>query len=93
MYVRRRDNAQKTIINQQIFDRFGKLVKVVWYDVRGFKSVEQLYDWNNRITTENYYAPTGRLALSKFHFKNQRDQDLVSYHLNFRGQDYHFNGR
>ena len=92
MYVRRRDNAQKTIINQQIFDRFGKLVKVVWYDVRGFKSVEQLYDWNNRITTENYYTPTGRLALSKFNFKNQRDQDLVSYHLNFRGQDYHFNG-
>ena len=92
MYVRRRDNAKKTIINQQIFDRFGKLVKVVWYDVRGFKSVEQLYDWNNRITAENYYTPSGRLALSKINFKDQRDKDLVSYELNYQGHDYHFNG-
>ena len=92
MYVRRRDNAQKTIINQQIFDRFGKLVKVVWYDVRGFKSVEQLYDWNNRISAENYYTPSGRLAIVKTNFKNQRDKDLVSYQLNYQGQDYHFNG-
>lgn len=92
MYVRRRNDAHKSIINQQIFDRFGKLVKVVWYDVRGFKSVEQLYDWNNGITTENYYTPTGRLALSKFNFKNVRDKALETYHLNYQGHDYFFDG-
>src|SRR5699024_1718260 len=32
MYVRRRNDKEKHIINLQYFDHFGKLLKVSWYD-------------------------------------------------------------
>ncbi len=43
IYVRRHQR-DKHVMNVQYFDRFGKLVKVSWYDNRGFLSVDQLYD-------------------------------------------------
>ncbi|MCG4616782.1 hypothetical protein L0P14_24570, partial [Phocaeicola dorei] len=71
MYVRRRNDRDRSIINLQYFDHFGKLLKVVWYDNRGFVSVEQLYDWNGQIAVENYLRPDGQLALQKVNFKDR----------------------
>lgn len=71
MYIRRRNDDKKRIVNLQYFDHFGKLLKVTWYDNRGFVSVEHLYDWSNQIMTENYYTPRGRLALQ---VNNQTDK-------------------
>lgn len=93
LYVRRRNDAQKHIINLQYFDHFGKLLKVKWYDVRGFISVEQVYDWQGKITTENYFQPDGKLALQLSHMKDKHDREIKSYHLfDYRGSDYQFTG-
>lgn len=93
MYIRRRNDNKKHIINLQYFDHFGKLLKVTWYDNRGFVSVEHLYDWSNKVTTENYFPPTGRLALQVNNQTDKRGQESKSFHLfNFRGHDYQFNG-
>lgn len=91
MYVRRRNDRDHSIINLQYFDHFGKLLKVVWYDNRGFASVEQLYDWDGQIAVENYYCPDGQLALQKTNFKDRRNQTNSSYHLfNWHGRDWQF---
>lgn len=91
MYVRRRNDRDRSIINLQYFDHFGKLLKVVWYDNRGFASVEQLYDWAGQIAVENYLCPDGQLALQKVNFKDRRHQKATSYHLfNWHGQDWQF---
>ncbi|KIS03566.1 glycosyltransferase [Paucilactobacillus wasatchensis] len=91
LYIRRHSETDKRIENVQYFDHFGKLLKVDWYDFRGFISVEQVYDWDSHITTENYLRPDGSIALQKTHLLNRRDKETVAYHLfNFHGADYQF---
>lgn len=93
LYVRRRNDAKKRIINLQYFDHFGKLLNVKWYDVRGFISVEQVYDWQGNITTENYFAPDGKLVLQLAHMKDKRGRKADTYHLfNYQGRDFQFAG-
>lgn len=93
LYIRRRNDADKHIINLQYFDHFGKLLKVSWYDVRGFISVEQLYDWQGKITTENYLRPNGQLAIQLSHQYDKRNREIQTYHLfDYHGQDYQFVG-
>lgn len=91
MYIRRRDDKEKHIINLQYFDHFGKLLKVSWYDNRGFISVEQVYDWDGNIATENYLRPDGTVAIQLEHQKNKRNKNVDTYHLfNYKGHDYQF---
>lgn len=91
LYVRRRNDRQKHIINVQYFDHFGKLLKVSWYDNRGFISVEQVYDWDGNIAIENYLSPDGSIAIQLTHLKNKRNKVVDTYHLmNYRGHDYQF---
>lgn len=93
LYVRRRSETDRRVINLQYFDHFGKLLKVSWFDSRGFISVEQLYDWEGKIATENYYRPDGSLAIQLTHQQNKRGQEVKNYHLfNYHGHDYHFAG-
>ena len=91
-YVRRHNNAKKTIINTQYLDQFGTLLKVDWYDTRGFVSVEHIYDWQSgKITSENYFTPEGKIALQISVLRNKRDKEIRTYHLfNYKGHDYHF---
>ena len=89
LYVRR--NNDKTVINLQYFDHFGKLLKVKWFDVRGFISVEHIYDWKSQIATENYFTPSGRLAIQVANLKDKRNKTIKTYHLfDYKGQDYQF---
>ncbi|MBB1096001.1 glycosyltransferase [Limosilactobacillus agrestis] len=91
LYIRRRSNNDRRVINLQYFDHFGKLLKVSWFDSRGFISVEQLYDWEGKIATENYYRPDGSIAIQLAHQKNKRGKEIKTYHLfNYHGHDYHF---
>ncbi|MGM9907519.1 glycosyltransferase [Limosilactobacillus sp.] len=93
LYVRRRNDAKKHVINLQYFDHYGKLLNVKWYDVRGFISVEQVYDWQGNITTENYFRPDGKLVLQLAHMKDKRGQKVDTYHLfDYQGQDFQFTG-
>lgn len=91
LYIRRRSETDRRVINLQYFDHFGKLLKVSWFDSRGFISVEQLYDWEGKMATENYYRPDGSLAIQLAHQRNKRGKEIKTYHLfNYRGHDYHF---
>lgn len=89
MYVKR--GSDKRVQNAQYFDHFGKLLKVDWYDDRGFISVEHAYDWDGKIATENYLRPDGSIAIQKARLRNKRNQEVETYHLfNYQGQDYQF---
>lgn len=89
VYVRRA--ADHHVMNEQFFDRYGKLIKVSWYDHRGFLSVDQLYDWDGNINTQNYFRPDGSLAIQLTNHKNMRGKQETSYHLfNYKGHDYQF---
>ena len=95
LYVKRRNDAKKSIMNVQYLDEFGSLLKVSWYDVRGFISVEHIYDWQStsgsHILNENYLRPDGSLALQITNQLDKRGKVTKSYHLfNFKGHDYHF---
>lgn len=91
LYIRRRSETDRRVINIQSFDHFGKLLKVSWFDSRGFISVEQLYDWEGKMATENYFRPDGSLAMQLAHQQNKRGKEVKTYHLfNYRGHDYHF---
>lgn len=93
MLIRCKSKSDDTVINLQYFDHFGKLLKVSWYDIRGFISVEHLYDWQNGIQSENYYTPAGKLAIQKTTLQDKRGQKVVNYHLfNYKGSDYQFVG-
>ncbi|WPP07486.1 glycosyltransferase [Limosilactobacillus fermentum] len=90
IYVRRHQR-DKHVMNVQYFDRFGKLVKVSWYDNRGFLSVDQLYDWSNQITVQNYFTPTHRLAMTATTTLDKRQKETTVYHLyDYQGQDLQF---
>lgn len=89
MYVRRAND--KHVMNVQYFDRFGKLIKVSWYDHRGFLSVDQLYDWDSKITVQNYYRPDGSKAIQLMTSLDKADHKHEVYHLfNYKGSDYQF---
>ncbi|KRM09868.1 glycosyltransferase [Paucilactobacillus suebicus] len=89
MYVHR--DSDKRVTNAQYFDHFGKLLKVEWYDDRGFISIEHVYDWTSKIATENFMRPDGSIAIQKSRLLDKRGKEVESYHLfNYKGQDYQF---
>lgn len=93
LYVSRKDNQDKTIVNVQYFDHYGKLLKINWYDCRGFMAAQYLYDWKGQIATENYYTPAGKLAMQVSNLTNKAGQKLINFHLfDYHGHDYQFAG-
>ena len=59
----RKDSEE--ISNVQYFDVNGRTIKMVWLDVRGFKSLEQLFDWEGKISQEQYFGPDGLVHIEK----------------------------
>lgn len=76
------------------FDQLGKLVKSEWYDTRGFKGLEQLYDGDANVIAEQVFNPDGQVVYQTFHTKNSEDklQNTLYRIVNYKGQDYSFNG-
>lgn len=91
--IRCKSEDDSTVLNLQTFDHFGKLLKIAWYDCRGFISVEQLFDWRNKMAVENYYTPEGKLAIQKTNLVDKQGEKVTNYHLfDYKGADYHFVG-
>lgn len=91
--IRCKSKDDPTVLNLQYFDHYGKLLKIAWYDTRGFISVEQIFDWRNKIAAENYFTPEGKLALQKTNLVNKQGAKITNYHLfGYKGSDYHFVG-
>ena len=60
----------KQVQSVELFDGFGNLYRVDFYDLRGFKSMVQWYTPDNKIGTEVWYTPEGRPAIEDFYRKN-----------------------
>ncbi len=81
------------ISNVQYFDVNGKTLKMTWWDTRGFKCLEQLFDWDGKITQEAYFGHDGLIHLEKLHYLNHAGQEHLSWRVsNYRGQSWLFNG-
>lgn len=81
------------VSNIQYFDVNGKTLKMVWWDTRGMKCLEQLFDWDGKITQEGYYGPDGLIHIEKLHYLNRSNEEHLSWRvLNYRGRTWLFNG-
>ncbi|WHO85868.1 glycosyltransferase [Limosilactobacillus oris] len=93
LIIRCKSKDDPTVLNLQTFDHFGKLLKITWYDTRGFVSVEHLFDWKNKVEAENYFTPDGKLAIQKTTLLNKQGAKVENYHLfDYKGADYQFAG-
>ncbi|RRK10053.1 glycosyltransferase [Lactiplantibacillus garii] len=81
------------VSNIQYFDVNGKTLKMVWWDTRGVKCLEQLFDWNGKIAQEAYFGADGQIHLEKIHMLNRAQQERITWRvINYRGQNWLFNG-
>ncbi|WP_181399255.1 glycosyltransferase [Apilactobacillus timberlakei] len=60
----------------ELFDDFGNLYRVNYYDYRGFLSMSQLYTPDNNISTEIWYDINGVPVVEDF-FKYNNNNDLL----------------
>ncbi|MCM0599458.1 glycosyltransferase [Periweissella fabalis] len=60
----------KEVFSVEMFDGFGNLYRVDFYDQRGFRSLSQWYTPDNKIGTEAWYTPSGEVVLRNFHRTN-----------------------
>ncbi|MCT4488179.1 glycosyltransferase family 4 protein [Levilactobacillus parabrevis] len=87
----RKDSEE--ISNVQYFDVNGRTIKMVWWDVRGFKCLEQLFDWEGKISQEQYFGPDGLVHIEKNHYLNRAGKACVSWRvLNYRQSNWVFSG-
>lgn len=81
------------ISNIQYFDVTGRTLKMVWWDVRGFKCLEQLFDWDGKIVQEQYFGPDGLAHIEKCHLLNHSGKVQLTWRvLNYQNRDWVFNG-
>ncbi|MCH5463908.1 glycosyltransferase family 4 protein [Levilactobacillus tujiorum] len=81
------------ISNVQYFDVNGRTIKMVWWDVRGFKSLEQFFDWEGKITQEQYFGPDGQAHIEKNHYLNRAGKECLSWRVfNYKHSDWVFTG-
>lgn len=87
----RKDSEE--ISNVQYFDVNGRTVSMVWWDVRGFKCLEQFFDWEGKISQEQYYGQDGLVHIEKNHFLNRQGKESLSWRiLNYKGSSWVFTG-
>ncbi|AVK61572.1 poly(glycerol-phosphate) alpha-glucosyltransferase [Lactobacillus sp. CBA3605] len=85
--------TEDEISNVQYFDINGKTLKMTWWDTRGMKCLEQLFDWDGKIVQEAYFGPDEQIHLEKLHFLNHAGQERITWRvLNYHGTSWTFNG-
>ncbi|KRM98819.1 glycosyltransferase [Loigolactobacillus rennini] len=81
--------------NVQYFAADGHLLKIDWYDTRGFKGLEQFYTSDGQVVSEQVFNPQGRVVYQTFHMQNKQGETKNTLYrwLNYRGHDWSFNGQ
>ncbi|WP_249119839.1 glycosyltransferase family 4 protein, partial [Lactiplantibacillus plantarum] len=83
----------EAVSNVQYFDVNGRTLKMSWWDTRGFKCLEQLFDWDGKIAQEAYFGPDGLIHVEKLHLLNHAGQERITWRvLNYNEQSHTFNG-
>ncbi|WP_283678543.1 glycosyltransferase [Lentilactobacillus sp. Marseille-Q4993] len=75
------------------FDTNKRLVEVDWWDPRGFKSLQQIYDRSGSARVERAFNNKGKLFYETYHFGKEYDKiDNSSYRIiDYKGVDWDFN--
>lgn len=90
IYLRK---GSEEISNIQYFEANGRTVSMAWWDVRGFKCLEQFFDWEGKISQEQYYGPDGQVHIEKNHYLNRTGQEGISWRvLNYNDSSWVFTG-
>ncbi|WP_125572707.1 glycosyltransferase family 4 protein [Levilactobacillus huananensis] len=94
MIIYLRKGTEDEISNIQYFDVNGRTLKMVWWDTRGFKCLEQLFDWDGKIVQEQYFGPDGLVHIEKCHLIDHAGKEHLSWRvLNYGdGSSRTFNG-
>lgn len=93
MMIYLRDAQSDDISNIQYFDVNGRTLKMTWWDVRGFKCLEQNFDWDGKIALEQYFGPDGQVHLEKSHLLNRAGKEQITWRvLNYRQGNWTFGG-
>ncbi|SMS13991.1 glycosyltransferase family 4 protein [Levilactobacillus zymae] len=93
MIIYLRDAQSDEISNIQYFDVNGRTLKMTWWDVRGFKCLEQNFDWDGKIALEQYFGPDGQVHVEKSHLLNRAGQESISWRvLNYKQGSWTFRG-
>lgn len=83
----------QTLDHIQYFEPNGQTTKMVWYDTRGFLSLEQYFDWGGKIVREQYLGPDHRVHLVRLRYLNRQNEECESWRLlHYQGHDYEFAG-
>ncbi|GLB46320.1 glycosyl transferase family 1 [Philodulcilactobacillus myokoensis] len=69
-YFAKNISDQKQVSSVELFDGFGNLYRVDFYDLRGFKSMVQWYTPDNKIATEVWYSIDGKPVVESYYRKN-----------------------
>ncbi|MFT8470362.1 MAG: glycosyltransferase [Oenococcus sp.] len=76
------DSKPRRVRSTELFDAFGNLYAVDFYDTRGFVSMTQWYSPDNKIANEAWQTLDGRPVIEAFHkFNAIGEQSLSSWRL------------
>lgn len=70
------ESDEEQVSSTELFDGFGNLYRVDFYDFRGFRSLVQWYTPDNKIGTEVWYTVDGRPVIETFN-KFDGQQKLI----------------
>ncbi len=94
MIVARRSKDDDRLNWIQYFGYNGRLVRMVWYDTRGFAALEQFFSFGTRLVSEQLLNPDGKVVYQRYRLP-KRDgtedttlQRIIDYH----GRNYDFAG-
>jgi len=92
MIIYLRDGSDQ-VSNIQYFDVNGRTLKMTWWDQRGFKCLEQNFDWDGKIAPEQYFGPDGQVHVEKSHLLNRSGKEQLSWRvLNYKHSSWTFKG-
>ena len=75
-------DTKNRIEHIEYFEGNGNLYKVETYDVRGFKSLTQLYSPDNQIEVELWHTPTGKIAIEKTYALTTHGKQIETWKIN-----------
>lgn len=76
----------------QYFGSNGRLVRMVWYDTRGFAALEQFFSFGTKLVSEQILAPSGMAVYQRYRMTSPQGEEETTLQrlLNYHGHDYEF---
>lgn len=94
MQISMRTDNSNNIDAVTYYDSLKRVIEVDWWDPRGYRSLQQLYDRQGKVRAERVFNDKGCMFYETFHFGKQYDAiDNSLYRIQgFNGNDWEFDG-